>query len=277
MPPQNDAAAGGSAGQDDTTSGPRDTSAGAAADLGSTSDADDTAGAVTDGGLAVPDSGDASTPASSTGAEAGTSQSETVDAGSQDTQILPTPDTPPAGCNTELLANGGFEGGEAVWVTASSWPGAHAIVGAQDLGLQKEGVAPQNGSYLGWLGGIPDNEFDDHEVSIEQPFNVPADTSRLEFKGYVRVATLEPPDGVGYDFVYVDVLSSSETVNWVPHIWSNVDASSDWVAFSDEVTDERLDALRGKTVLLRLHSETDPEKKTSFWFDTLSVTAECGR
>lgn len=238
---------------------------------------DDPVGASFDAGSSAANNQDASASASGTEPEAGASAGEVIEAGSQYAQILPTADTPPAGCNTELLANGGFEGGEMAWVTASSWSGAHAIVSAQDPGLQKEGVGPREGSFLAWLGGIPDNEFDDHEVSIEQPFNVPEDASRLEFKGYVRVATLEPPDGVGYDFVYVDVLSTSETVNWVPHIWSNVDASSDWVAFSDEVTDERLDALRGKTVLLKLHSETDPEKKTSFWLDTLSMTAECGR
>ncbi|HEX2731837.1 MAG TPA: hypothetical protein VHM70_09535 [Polyangiaceae bacterium] len=192
-------------------------------------------------------------------------------------EIVPTDSTPPAACDAELLANGDFEEGDVVWVTASTWSGALAIVPADDSELQQEGVSPQAGDYLGWLGGIPDNEFDGNEVRIEQPFNVPLNASSLAFKGYVRIATLEPDPTAVYDVAYVDVLAPGEELLWVPHSWSNLDASSDWVPFDFEVSDERLDAMRGKTLLLRIHSETDPQGKTSFWLDTLSMKADCAR
>jgi hypothetical protein len=175
------------------------------------------------------------------------------------------------------LTNGDFEAGDSGWLAESSWAGAHAIVSTQDAALQEEGVLPQAGDYLAWLGGIPDTEFDSNEVSIAQPFNVPEDATVVEFKGYVRIATLEPDQDAAYDGAFVDVQSATEKVLWIPHIWSNQDATDGWVSFTYSVSDERLDAMRGKSLTLKIHSETDPDMKTSFWLDSLSMTAQCGR
>jgi hypothetical protein len=213
-------------------------------------------------------------PGSPTASTGSTSPSVPIDA---DASPAPSMSTPLPECDVELLFNGGFEDGSADWNPSSSWPGTEVIVAAEDSALQAEGVAPQAGAFLAWFGGIEDNEHDGHLVQIEKTFSVPSDASGLQLSGYVWIKTAETELDAAYDTAYVDVLDQQEQLLWLPSYWSNLDASTGWVAFSEQLLGNDLDRLRGQTVVLRIHSETDPEMKTSFWLDSLSLVATCGR
>jgi hypothetical protein len=181
------------------------------------------------------------------------------------------------GCNQELLQNPGFEQGDAAWLLESNFPGIAAIVLGSDSALKAEGVAPKQGSYLAWLGGIPDNPFESYYVSISQVVQLPKGTSTLTLSGYVRIKTEEPDPKETFDRAYIQLEWPDDRPDllWLPVEWTVDQANSDWVQFSAVKTDTA--QIAGQKVMLRASAETDPNLKSSFWVDSLSLVAKCGR
>jgi hypothetical protein len=181
------------------------------------------------------------------------------------------------GCNQELLQNPGFEQGDVAWLLESNFPGIAAIVLGSDGALKAEGVAPKQGSYLAWLGGIPDNPFDSYYVSISQVVELPKGTSTLTLSGYVRIKTEEPDPKETFDRAYIQLEWPDDRPDllWLPVEWTVDQANSDWVQFSAVKTDTA--QIAGQKVMLRASAETDPNLKSSFWVDSLSLVAKCGR
>jgi len=145
----------------------------------------------------------------------------------------------------------------------------------EDVNLQEESVSAHAGEGLAWLGGIPDREFDGTLVTIEQRVEIPPEATSITFSGELWLRTLET-DPEAFDGVYVDLLTSdgNESLLWFVTQWTNLDAVEGWSHF-EFVADPT--EFAGQSVLLRLHSETDPERVTSFWFDSLSLVVSCDR
>ena len=181
------------------------------------------------------------------------------------------------GCGQELLSNAGFEQGNANWALQSDFPGIQAIVAANDASLVAEGVAPRDGNYLAWLGGFPDNQFDSHYVGITQVLRIPQGASSLTLKGYIRIKTQEPDPKNTFDRGYIQFEWPDDRPDllWLPVEWTVDQANNDWAAFSFVKMDTA--QIAGKDVMIRLQAETDPSLKTSFWLDSLSLVATCGR
>lgn len=181
------------------------------------------------------------------------------------------------GCNQQLLQNAGFEQGNTTWLLESDFPGIAAIVPGSDSGLKAEGVAPKEGNYLAWLGGIPDNKFESYYVSISQVIQIPAGTSMLTLTGFIRIKTEEPDVHNTYDraFIQLEWPDDRPDLLWLPVEWTIDQANSDWVQFSAVKTETA--QIAGQRVMLRARAETDPNLKSSFWLDSLSLVAKCGR
>lgn len=195
---------------------------------------------------------------------------------------VPTPPEEEAigGCGNQLLRNGGFDRGDVEWRTSSTWPGVTVILPGDDAALQRENVAPHTGTHLAWLGGIPSNRYDSHVVALEQLIVIPETASTLTFSGRVWIRTEEDnaADPAPYDVLYADLFDGpgdDAKVSWLAGSWSNLDATTGWVAFERQTTTTYL--VLGREVAFQLHSRTDPELVTSFWFDSLRLVANCGR
>jgi hypothetical protein len=178
------------------------------------------------------------------------------------------------GCNNELLVNAGFESGKGVgWEEMSDWPGIDLVVNEDDPALTAEGVSPYAGSFLAWLGGIPDNEWDHNVTLIQQRVLIPATASSLTLSGRHLVQSADDPSAE-YDEAYLE-FDLDDAVVWQSIRLTNLSASTGWVSFSKTTTD--LEDLAGKTLLFYAYARTDPTGKTSFFLDSLSLVASCGR
>jgi hypothetical protein len=182
--------------------------------------------------------------------------------------------TPIGGCNNELLVNAGFDSGKGIgWEEMSDWPGIDLVVNEDDPALTAEGVSPYAGSFLAWLGGIPDNEWDHNVTLIQQHVLIPATASSLTLSGRHLVQSADDPSAE-YDEAYLE-FDLDDAVVWQSIRLTNLGASSGWVSFSKTTTD--LEHLAGKTLLFYAYARTDPTGKTSFFLDSLSLVASCGR
>lgn len=182
----------------------------------------------------------------------------------------------------ELLANGDFDQGPTPeWQEYVSYSDSLRIVLPQDDEyLVAEGVEPESGEYLAWLGGIPDNEERHHVSRLHQLVRIPARTSRLTLSGWLWIRTLEPEADGMYDESYAQIVEvhsdpGDSTVIHQFHGWSNLDAANVWAYFEFDTTE--LDSLRDRILTLEVYSRTDLDYETSFWFDSLSLFAECDR
>jgi hypothetical protein len=182
--------------------------------------------------------------------------------------------TPIGACNSELLVNPGFESGKNVgWEETSDWPGIDLVVNEDDAALAEEGVSPHAGSFLAWLGGIPDNEWDHNVTLIQQYVVISATASSLTLSGRHLVKSVDDPSAE-YDEAYLE-FDLDDSVVWQSLRLTNLSASSGWVSFSKTTND--LERLTGKTLLFYAYARTDPTGRTSFFLDSLSLVAGCGR
>jgi hypothetical protein len=180
------------------------------------------------------------------------------------------------GCDNQLLENADFEAGPSPkWREESSWAGIEIIVSKDDTNLQAEGVAPHTGSFLGWLGGVPDNMWDHELVILRQDIAIlPTDATTLTLSGYCNVKSADEADGA-YDVAYLELDDDDGDVLWQAQAWTNQTTTNGWVRF--ESSTDVASNLRGKTLTFVAYSNTDPEGKTSFFIDDLRLEASCGR
>jgi len=178
-------------------------------------------------------------------------------------------------CDNQLLANADFEAGPSqTWGEDSSVPGLEIIVSKDDSNLQAEGIAPHGGDFLGWLGGIPDNDWDHEFVLLQQEVTLPIDAATLTLSGYRNVKSVDGADGE-YDIAFLEFDDEDGDVVWQAQAWTNLTTTDGWVPFEEST--EVASNLRGKTLTFVAYSNTDPTGKTSFFIDDLRLEASCGR
>lgn len=181
------------------------------------------------------------------------------------------------GCGEQLLHNANFDAGPTPeWSEHSTWAAGLDIIVPRDApALMAEGVAPDSGEYLAWLGGIPDNQFEHYRVTLAQVVTVPAEAGVLTLTGKTRVKT-EEDNSYQADEAFLE-FSLDDVVVWQAKALTNLDSEdgSDWVAFTASSSD--LNDIRGQTLTFVAYSRTDPTLKTSFWIDSLRLEATCDR
>lgn len=167
-------------------------------------------------------------------------------------------------CATELLQNGGFESGVAPW--AEFAPG-EPVISSETLSAA-QGTTAKTGEFLAWFGGVPDET-----TRVSQSVTVPEGTLALVVSGYRRFISRETQPANFVDRMTLRFVRGLDVVLELGD-WGNQDASPDaeWVLFS-----QRIPAAEyvGQELTLQLESTMGPAPDSNFFFDDLSLIAEC--
>jgi cysteine-rich repeat protein len=168
-------------------------------------------------------------------------------------------------CVVELLQSGGFEGSNAVWMQVTDSRPRPLIY---DQSFVPSFVpAAQSPTHLAWLG----YDVVSMVPALRQQIQVPANAVQLNISGYYQIQTDE--SGCKCDLGYVELertLAGGTTNTTELETWSNQDANADWTRFTTFVDAA---GFAGRTVTFQLRAEMDDGVNTSFFFDSLSVTA----
>lgn len=177
------------------------------------------------------------------------------------TDTTPFPDAA-SGCVTQmrdLLANGNFDGAPLAmgWTQSDS-----SIVTAAD------GVPEQSAPNKAWLGGVvaPITTISDQ---LYQDVAVPAGTTSLTLTGFYDVRTGEAASDPAYDTATAELVTTGGTPIEAIDTYDNTKPQTAWVPINHSFTAN----VSGQTVRLRFSSTNDYLNATSFYFDTLALTA----
>lgn len=161
-----------------------------------------------------------------------------------------------------LLSNAGFDIGLTPWVE-SSGGGFGLVVNQTEL----TGVDADSGEFLAWLGG-----YSGDTDLFHQDFFLPADATPVTMNGVIWIAS-EETLGIAFDTLELELVNvASGAALETLQSWSNLDQSTDWVAFNATVNGN----YAGQTLRLRLTANLDVSNNTNFLLDTLSLnTTTC--
>lgn len=132
-----------------------------------------------------------------------------------------------------------------------------------------DGVVEHSAPYKAWLGGFEAATTTATDV-LWQNVVVPAGTTQLVLTGYYEVRTDESATAItAYDTASIALTQTNGTPIQVVRAVSNLTPTTAWTAFSHTFTQP----VAGQTVQVRMTSSNDFLNATSFWFDTLALTA----
>jgi hypothetical protein len=179
------------------------------------------------------------------------------------------PPPPPDACvpmTTQLLVNPALDltpmgTGWMQQPINSSYPLITAMDGTS-------GPAEHSPPYKAWLGGFNGSGVTD---VLHQDVAIPAMTKQLVLTGFYQVRTDESGSTV-YDTASVALIQTTGTLIETALAVSNATPRSTWTAFAHPFGQD----MSGQTVRLRLTSRSDTSRPTSFFFDTLALTATHG-
>jgi hypothetical protein len=181
----------------------------------------------------------------------------------------PPPPPPPDACipvTTQLLANP-----ELDWEpVGTSWgqqiikPGYPLVTSQDNLVAPAEHSAP----YKAWLGGFAGSAVTD---VLYQDVAIPAATSRLVLTGFYAVRTDET-SGTTYDTATVSLTQTGGAWIATALSLSNLTPQVGWAQFGYTFPQ----GLSGQQLRVRFSSTNDGARPTSFFFDTLALTATHG-
>jgi cysteine-rich repeat protein len=161
-------------------------------------------------------------------------------------------------CTIELLTSGDFDGSNTRWMQVTN--GRTLIY--EDNAVPSFVPAPQTAPRLAWLG----YDVKSAKPALRQTIMVPTNAVQVNISGYRQIHTDENACACDYARVQLDV--GGTVTNLVE--WSAYDANSDWAFFSTFVN---ATPIAGQTVTLQIQADMDDDVNTSFFFDSLSVTA----
>lgn len=169
----------------------------------------------------------------------------------------------PGPCTTmtrQLLTNPTFDatGG---WVEDPI--GTLPIVTSDD---GNSGVTEQSPTMKAWMAGYAQAGATD---SLHQDVMVPANTSMLKLTGFYWTKSSELQLGVVYDSAKVTIENGATIVATALSL-DNLTRHTDWQPLDFTVP---VAGLSGQTIRLKFASSSDTSDPTSFWFDTLALTA----
>lgn len=186
-----------------------------------------------------------------------------------------TPDAPPAmpdappcvPMSTQLIANPLVDATpRGMGWTEQLIDSGYPLITSQDSpGGPPEHTAP----YKVWLAGFNGNGITD---ALYQDVVIPALTKELVLTGVQQVRTNEAGGNTVYDAASVSLRQTNNTLIETALSVSNITPVANWTPFSHTFAAN----LSGQTVRLYFTSRSDTSRSTSFFFDTLALTAVHG-
>lgn len=178
-----------------------------------------------------------------------------------DAPITPPIDAPPQ-CTvtmTNLLTNPNFDATPVGtgWVQAPIDP-LYPIVTA-------DGALVQSAPNKAWMAGLARANAND---TLYQNVTVPAGATSLVLTGYYEIRTLETLGGI-YDRAKIELVQTGGALIQEAFAKNNTNGTTAWTAFQFAFATPHA----GETIRLRLSTASDSTDSTSFFFDSLALTA----
>ena len=169
-------------------------------------------------------------------------------------------------CKVELLASGGFDDSNTRWTQVTR---SRQLIydQASTPPLPSFVPAPQTPTRLAWLGYDADSD----RPALRQSIQVPADTLQLNISGYFQIRTDEGSCECDKAFVELERPGGSGAMTIPLTQWNNQNFNNAWAYFS-AVTNGA--AVAGQSLTFQVRVEMDDDVDTSFYFDSLSVSAD---
>jgi hypothetical protein len=164
-------------------------------------------------------------------------------------------------CSIELLTSGGFDANNARWTQVTS---IRALIYDRSAGGLPAFIPPPHSpTRLAWLG------YDAHSMkpAIRQNITIPGDALQVNISGYYQIQSDEGACQCDKAYVELEVGGNATKLNE----WSNENYNNNWAFFSAFVNGP---SIAGQTVTLQVRADMDDGVNTSFYFDSLSVTAD---
>lgn len=147
------------------------------------------------------------------------------------------------------------------------------IDNAYPVVTDQDGVPEQSAPYKAWLGGFTGQEKGVTSVtdSLYQDITIPAGTTKIVLTGFYEVRTAETA-ATAFDTAQLALVQTNGTQIELVTSVSNLNATTAWTAINHTFA-TNVAALSGQTVRLRMTSTNDIIDVSSFYFDTLALTA----
>ncbi len=133
-----------------------------------------------------------------------------------------------------------------------------------------DGIAEHSPPFKAWMGGLESYDYGVNSVTdvLYQDVTIPANTTQVRLTGQYEVRTmdLEP---YAYDTAQLAFTQVDGTPLLIVKDLSNLTPTTTWTAI-DQLAPANL---AGQTIRIRITSTNDIIEPTSFYFDTLALTA----
>ncbi|WP_306524108.1 Ig-like domain-containing protein [Dokdonella sp.] len=154
---------------------------------------------------------------------------------------------------TDLITNGGFEGG------TTGWTGTTADIGSFS------GESAHSGSACCWLLGTGSTATE----TLAQTVTLPSSLASASMSFWIHIDTAETTTTTAYDTLKVQVRNSSGTVLATLAAYSNLNAAAGYVQKAFD-----LSAYRGQTIQIYFLGSEDSSNQTSFVLDDVSLDVQ---
>jgi uncharacterized membrane protein len=174
-----------------------------------------------------------------------------------------------SGGGGQLIVDGGFESATSSGNSAPGWTASTNISGHTVISYH--GAYPHSG-----FNYADEGSYNSQNDMLIQKLTLPSNISSAILTLWVNVVTQETTTTRKYDYLYVEIHSSSGTLLGRPLILSNLDSKSsgntNGVYFQPSAVN--LAAYKGQTIRLVFHVKTDQTLPTTFRIDDISLTTQ---
>lgn len=184
-------------------------------------------------------------------------------AGAPDAFVAP----PDAACEPQalqLLTNPAFDAAPigTGWTETLIDPGFPLIT-------DEDGIAEHTAPYKAWMAG-----FEGGADALVQAFTLPASATALVLSLQHETRTGEDPGAItAYDNAFVELTDGAGTTLATALALSNLTATTAWTSLVYTVDPALVAAHAGETLQLRFRTTSDDSLATSFYFDSVALTA----
>ena len=165
--------------------------------------------------------------------------------------------TAAGGGSSQLLGNTGFESG-----ASSPWTTSTGILCSNSTCT---GETAHAGTGFIWLDGYGSA----HTDTLSQGVTIPSGKTTATLSYYLHIDTAETSTTTAYDTLKVQVYSSSGSLLKTVRTFSNVNAASGYVLYTDSLA-----AYIGQTVTIKFIGTEDASNQTSFVLDDITLTVQ---
>lgn len=133
-----------------------------------------------------------------------------------------------------------------------------------------DGVPEHSPPFKAWMGGLEGYDYGVNSLTdvLYQDVTIPANTTQLRLTGQYEVRTAEV-EAFAYDTAQFAVTQTDGTPLEVVKQLSNLTPTTAWTAIDHVITQ----SMANQTIRIRITTTNDVVNPTSFYFDTLALTA----